>query len=190
MVSIRYQSLIALVTFELFFCVGCPEIVSRKQWNAVIVHNTKLPVYPAPFVIVHHTAENTCDNREVCAREIYAIQQFHRKKKGWDDIGYNFLISSAGNVYEGRGWAKQGAHAKIYNNKSVGIAFIGTHIKQLPSSAAINSFHNLVRCGVKLGHISSSYLLIGHRQTAQTQCPGQKLFQEIQKWPHYKPGMN
>ena len=32
--------------------------------------------------------------------------------KKFSDIGYNFLIGGNGDVYEGRGWDKQGAHTK------------------------------------------------------------------------------
>lgn len=41
------------------------------------------------------------------------------------DIGYNFMIGGDGNIYEGRGWHKQGAHTSGYNRGSIGIAYIG-----------------------------------------------------------------
>jgi len=37
----------------------------------------------------------------------------------------SFLIGGDGNVYEGCGWTREGAHTYGYNKKSVGIAFIG-----------------------------------------------------------------
>lgn len=40
------------------------------------------------------------------------IQNFHIESKDFDDIGYNFLVTGNGDVYEGRGWDKQGAHTK------------------------------------------------------------------------------
>lgn len=40
------------------------------------------------------------------------MQTFHMESKGWDDIGYNFMIGGDGAVYEGRGWDSQGAHTK------------------------------------------------------------------------------
>ena len=45
--------------------------------------------------------------------------------KNWEDIGYNFLVGEDGNIYEGRGWGKHGAHSKPYNSKSIGICMIG-----------------------------------------------------------------
>lgn len=35
------------------------------------------------------------------------------------------MIGNDGNVYEGAGWHKEGAHTKNYNNQSIAIAFIG-----------------------------------------------------------------
>ena len=40
-------------------------------------------------------------------------------------IQTRFLIGGDGNVYEGVGWMKEGAHTYGYNKKSVGLAFIG-----------------------------------------------------------------
>ena len=39
---------------------------------------------------------------------------------GWSDIGYNFLVGEDGNIYEGRGWGKVGAHARGHNSDSIG----------------------------------------------------------------------
>jgi N-acetylmuramoyl-L-alanine amidase len=44
---------------------------------------------------------------------------------GWNDIGYNFVVGEDGNIYEGRGWSNQGAHAANWNSISIGIAIIG-----------------------------------------------------------------
>lgn len=32
---------------------------------------------------------------------------------GWADIGYNFCIGDPGQVYEGRGYGRHGAHAGL-----------------------------------------------------------------------------
>lgn len=36
------------------------------------------------------------------------------------------MIGGDGNVYEGAGWHKEGAHSQLYNNQSIAIALI-TH---------------------------------------------------------------
>lgn len=65
-------------------------------------------------------------------------------ERGWDDIAYNFLIGSDGAVYVGRGWDKQGAHSKGYNQKSVCIAFIGTFSEIVPPKAQLVAGNYLI----------------------------------------------
>lgn len=55
-------------------------------------------------------------------------------QKGWSDIGYNFLVGEDGNVYEGRGWDKQGAHSKPFNSKSIGICIIGNYTSNIKNN--------------------------------------------------------
>lgn len=49
-------------------------------------------------------------------------------EKNWGDIGYNFVVGEDGNIYEGRGWSKHGAHSVSYNSKSIGICLIGNFV--------------------------------------------------------------
>ena len=117
-----------------------PPVVTRAQWGA----DESLGNHDRSFasirkVIVHHTAIDEPD----AVKQIQGIQRFHTQSRGWDDIGYNFLIDRSGTVYEGR-WARDydtdevhsgedtsgrgvvGAHAGGYNTGSVGIALLGT----------------------------------------------------------------
>ena len=49
----------------------------------------------------------------------------------------SFLVGEDGNVYEGRGWSKQGAHAPNFNSRSIGIAVIGNFMSEFPSSCPL-----------------------------------------------------
>lgn len=60
-------------------------------------------------------------------------------QRGWDDIGYSFLIGEDGRVYEGRGWDRVGAHAPQYNHVSIGVCFLGDF-----SGDPFVSFYNFV----------------------------------------------
>lgn len=104
---------------------------------------------------------------------------------GWADIGYNFIVGEDGRVYEGRGWGRTGAHAPGFNSQSVGIAFFGTFTNGIPNAAARTAAQTLIACGVRLGHVSATYGLIGHRQGSATACPGNALFAEIQRWARW-----
>lgn len=80
---------------------------------------------PVPYAIIHHSADNTNCSGLDCADVVRNIQKYHQDVKGWHDIGYNFLVAYTGDVYEGRGWGIIGAQALNYNDKSMGICFIG-----------------------------------------------------------------
>jgi hypothetical protein len=118
-----------------------PSIVTRAQWGAdETLGNHERSFAEIRKVIVHHTAIDEAD----AVKQVQGIQRFHTQTRGWDDIGYNFLIDRAGTLYEGR-WARDyvadevhsgedasargviGAHAAGYNTGSVGIALLGTY---------------------------------------------------------------
>lgn len=119
-----------------------PRIVTRGRWGAdESLRTSSRSFAPIRKFIVHHTA--TGDGGSDPAGLVRSIYRFHTQSRGWDDIGYNFLIDPAGRVYEGR-WARdypagelhdgenargegvRGAHALNHNTSSVGIAFLGT----------------------------------------------------------------
>lgn len=43
----------------------------------------------------------------------------------------------------------------------------------------------LIAYSVENSYLSSNYKLLGHRQVRATECPGQRLYDEIRSWDHY-----
>jgi N-acetyl-anhydromuramyl-L-alanine amidase AmpD len=52
------------------------------------------------------------------------IREWHIAK-GWDDVGYHYVIERNGTVRVGRKESVIGSHAYGYNRKSIGICLIG-----------------------------------------------------------------
>lgn len=104
---------------------------------------------------------------------------------GWSDIGYSFLVGQDGNIYEGRGWHHVGAHTQGYNSRGFAASFMGNFMTHLPNAASLTAVKHLIACGIQKGFISHSYHLYGHRDVGTTECPGDRLYHEIQSWPHY-----
>lgn len=52
------------------------------------------------------------------------IDQWHQER-GWDGIGYHYVIRRNGRVERGRRLDKVGAHAKGHNTGSIGICMVG-----------------------------------------------------------------
>uniref|UniRef100_U5EZQ9 Peptidoglycan-recognition protein n=1 Tax=Corethrella appendiculata TaxID=1370023 RepID=U5EZQ9_9DIPT len=167
--------------------IECPRIVSREQWGAVPPKNDSGSIAKVPWVVIHHSATINCTTEAACERLMRSIQNFHMETNDWDDIGYNFMVGENGAVYTGRGWTTQGAHTVGFNSRSIGIAFIGTFIDKIPNVAARAAARQLIQCGVSLAHIHPQYNIIGHRQAALTECPGESLFHEISNWPRFEP---
>ncbi|XP_030400189.1 peptidoglycan recognition protein 1 [Gopherus evgoodei] len=166
--------------------LGCPTIVSRRQWGAR-PPRSRVPLRtPVPYVIIHHTTGNRCTSQASCSREVKGIQNYHMNTQRWSDIGYNFLIGEDGRVYEGRGWKTMGAHAKKWNHKSLGFSFLGNFSNRIPSAAALNAAKSLIQCAISRGFLKRSYTVTGHRNVNPTSCPGNALYRVISKWPRFK----
>ncbi|XP_078621669.1 peptidoglycan-recognition protein SC2-like [Branchiostoma floridae x Branchiostoma japonicum] len=109
--------------------------------------------------------------------------------RGWDDIGYNFLVGGNGDVFEGRGWDTRGAHAGAkWNGRSIGICFIGNFTDKLPLKEAITAGKMLIQLSVERNKLMSNYTLYGHRQVLPRTCPGEEFYKIVTEWKHWKPG--
>jgi hypothetical protein len=140
--------------------VPAPTIVTRAQWGADESIRDNHVVGYAPFrkIVVHHTASpNGVKDPAATVRFGYEL---HVVGRGFTDIGYNFLISPDGQIFEGRrarkygkgelhtgedgaGNAIIGGHTKGRNAGTCGIALIGNFMKTAPSPAAIESLIHL-----------------------------------------------
>jgi N-acetylmuramoyl-L-alanine amidase len=52
------------------------------------------------------------------------IDKWH-KARGWQGIGYHYVVYRDGSVHEGRNIAVAGAHTSGYNKNSIGVCYIG-----------------------------------------------------------------
>jgi flagellar hook assembly protein FlgD len=185
---------------------GRPAIVPRLSWGADESIRRAPPTYaPAVrFAIVHHTAGRTSYSRDDAAAMVKAIQLYHVKSNGWNDIGYNFLVDRFGTIYEGRygGIDRDvvGAHALGFNTGSVGVAVLGTYGDAVPTEAAQDAVAKLLAWRLDLAHVDPlSKLTVtsggsekfapgapvllravsGHRDTGSTACPGDALYARL-----------
>ena len=70
-------------------------------------------------IVIHCSA--TEQWRDVSVDE---IRRWH-KLRGFKDIGYHYVIGLDGTVHAGRPVSMMGAHAMGYNDKSIGICYVG-----------------------------------------------------------------
>jgi N-acetylmuramoyl-L-alanine amidase len=165
---------------------GTLRIVNRRTWLAQPPVKRSNPLqHPVKYVVILHTATETCSTQADCVFIVRNVQTYHIESYGWNDIGYSFLVGGDGSAYEGRGWDTEGAFALGYNKVAIGIAFIGTFTSDLPVPKQIQAAKQLIDLGVKNGAISPDYKLLAHRQLSPTESPGLAFFEQLQTWPHW-----
>ncbi|XP_032527504.2 peptidoglycan-recognition protein LC-like isoform X2 [Danaus plexippus] len=162
------------------------RIVSRSDWLSQTVEGeVNMLRQPVPWVIISHTATESCYTQSECVLRVRLIQMYHVEARKWSDIGYNFLVGGDGSVYHGRGWNIEGAHTKGYNKYSIGIAFIGTFNTTPPPKQQVEACEKLLKLGVELGKLAKDYKLFAHRQFMSTLSPGDTVYDIIKEWPHF-----
>ena len=137
-----------------------PPIVTRAQWGADESHRTNVGAFaPIRKLVVHHTASPTSATDPMSTvRQVY---EYHVVTRGYDDVGYNFIIDQYGTIYEGRwarnyaagelhngedtdGWGVVGGHTQGMNCGSCGVVLIGDFSSHQPTSAAVASLTALL----------------------------------------------
>jgi hypothetical protein len=182
---------------------GAPAIVPRAGWNADEKIRRAGPSFAATLriALVHHTAGANGYTAAQAPAIVRAIQLYHVKGNGWNDIGYNFLVDRFGTVYEGRYGGTErnvvGAHAEGFNTGSVGVAVLGEYSSLAVAAKARSSLAALLAWRLDVAHVdpatTQSFIsggnarygaglpvflrtVSGHRDTGFTDCPGTALY--------------
>lgn len=121
--------------------------------------------YPE-MIVVHHSAAT--ENQT-----IKSIEDYHLSL-GWEGVGYQYLITKYGEVYQGRPEYYHGAHTTGHNNDSIGICLVGNFDISLPTEAQKNALVSLI------GDIQERYnigidKIYPHRKFANKTCFGKLL---------------
>ena len=175
-----------------------PTVIPASVWRSGLVSPKELPTKTiVKHVIVHHAAgSNTNTNFTDVVRNIYT---FHTATNGWNDVGYNFLISQDGTIYEGRdgqnimdGDNVLGAHFCSQNSGTMGICLLGDYMTAQPSEKSLESLSKLMAWKIKKEtlqplesgiHGASGKILnniSAHRDgSCSTDCPGDNLYAKL-----------
>lgn len=150
-----------------------PKIISRSAWcpGNEIGESTE-NLYNIPLrqalntIVVHHTADTTDSP--------LLIFRYHTLNRKYTDIGYHYLITSNGTIYEGRPINRRGAHLANQNSGAIGIALFGNFDKTDPTNAQLRSLNMLTGWLKRQFDIRQ---IGGHSDFpgAKTCCPGHYL---------------
>jgi hypothetical protein len=157
---------------------------------------------------LHHTAGSNTYTKAQAAAQVRAIYAFHVKSRGWPDIGYQFLVDRFGTIYQGRRDAVDdlpiGAQAGGYNTDTVGVSAMGNFQTAKPTTAMLTSIERVfawlayankldvrgrttLTTGTSTGSGTRAKpgsrvtvpVILGHRDTNVTACPGQYLYAKL-----------
>jgi len=171
-----------------------PAVVSRAAWGAR-PGTCNYAYCSTTHVAVHHTAsvsDYSCSGFDQCSAVIRAIQTFHMDGNGWCDLGYNYLATPDGTLWEGRGGGDdvRGAHDG-HNCGSMGVSNVGYFhptFNQLWTNAQQDAVAELTSWKssaqgidpfgmdfyVGLGATNDNFY--GHRDVSATACPGDNVY--------------
>ena len=143
-------------------------------------------------IIVHCTATPPNWMRGRSNREkLEALRRMHVRDRGWDDIGYHFVIMRDGQIMEGRPIKYAGAHTKGHNHDSIGVALMGgwksepnDKFEQHYTAAQGKALHDLITRLKK--EFPSIWEIHGHNEFAAKACPG---FQ-VEEWLMGEPQLS
>jgi len=120
-------------------------------------------------IIIHCTA--TPEGRE---HDVADIRRWHLKR-GFNDIGYHFLVHIDGKIEVGRDISRIGAHCAYENIGSIGICYVGGMAKdmrkpkdtrtQAQKDSLIKLMHELIY------KYNKDMTIHGHNEYANKACP-------------------
>jgi hypothetical protein len=160
-------------------------VKSRAAWNAKATKCTSSDAAKSRIAI-HHTVTPPTASGTYEAR-LRSIQTFHMDSNGWCDVGYHFLVTADGSLWEGRPYNYVGAHVGGQNTGNAGISFVGCHHTSgcasfggsvTPSDTQLNAAAKLVAHIAKTNNITINTTNVrGHRDFPgqSTTCPGDLL---------------
>lgn len=123
---------------------------------------------PITEIIVHSTA--TPKGMNATEKD---IDKWHRLR-GYNCIGYHFVILRDGTIEQGRAVEMAGAHCKGNNAETIGVAYVGG-LNEDKQSADTRTGAQKIALNVLLADLVKQYPTIkkisGHRDYCNTACP-------------------
>jgi len=138
------------------------EFQERSATNYLVVHHTgRMPNFPVTAEVIHG---------------------WH-KDRGFNGIGYHYVILPDGTVERGRPRSVVGAHILGLNYCSIGIHVTGDFTEDVPNVEQLSALNNLL-ADLKEIYTDENPQIIGHRDVVgitgdagyASECPGDGLY--------------
>lgn len=145
-----------------------PEILLFNR-NAWMMKDLELKgkfkqLKPIRRIIVGRRTEDSCENHSSCSELIFGYQQ--NAYSQFDDVKENFIISSEGTIFEGRGFSREGqstydSHTS-YNQKAFSISFLSNPCDNSLTEEQQTAFCRFIEIMLVNGDLDESFIVLQH----------------------------
>ncbi|MBM4144219.1 MAG: N-acetylmuramoyl-L-alanine amidase [Lentisphaerae bacterium] len=159
---------------------GCVDLVRRSAWDGPPPKTWLLrEAGQYDRLTVHHQGEwsNGATDRNAVEGVIRNVCAGHQAR-GYGDVGYHFVVDTAGRVWEGRSLAYEGAHVSGENERNLGIMLLGNFEEQRPAAAQVQALDLVTDCLREIFMIKR-HRVYGHRDLNPSACPGRNLYGHV-----------
>ena len=126
------------------------------------------------WLIIHHGGGSDADPLADTSHHTAAMMEQWHLAKGWEGLGYHYVIHKNGDVWLGRPEHNHGAHTEGKNSNSIGICVSGNFDVTLPTVEQENSLRELMK-GLMLEYSIPKQNIVPHRSFAKKTCYGKRL---------------
>ena len=127
------------------------------------------------LIVIHCSA--TKESQRVTTED---IRLWHMRDRNFSDIGYHYVIEMDGDIKKGRPVSRQGAHARGYNQKSIGICYIGGLDSRMNPTNTMTREQELSLTKILRDMILRypKAKVVGHNELSSKDCPSFN----VQEW--------
>ena len=153
------------------------DLLCRDAWGAQPARSGGRP-HTITRMTLHHEAVVLGDNRNAPGR-LRADQHYHQDKLGWIDIAYHVGVDRNGNIYELRSTQLAGDTATDYDTTGHFLVLCeGDFDQETVSEAQLHGAALAFAWAAQNFNVATD-TLAGHRDLAQTSCPGANLYAHL-----------
>ena len=154
------------------------DIVRRADWGWKPLKDV-LPPHEISKITIHHGGVDYPPGKDP-AEHVRQLQDWSRSEKNWIDIPYHFMIAPSGAIYETRPINYPGATNTTYDPRGHAlICLMGNYENATVNQGQMKSMIELTAFLVQRFHVPL-YEIKGHKDYAETLCPGKNLYQYIE----------